>query len=104
MICFNTQIKLISTTKTENEIGDSIIEKTSKEVFAEKKSIKQSEFYQAAAIGIRPELVFVIWEKEYLQEPIIEFENKEYKVIRTYVDKAKRNYIEIVCQGVVNEV
>lgn len=44
-----------------------------------------SEVYQARAVGLRPELVFVLSSPaEYQDEQRIEYNGIEYKVIRTY--------------------
>ena len=96
---FSDKIKLIEITYTENDMGDIIEGTTKTEVFANKKSIRQSEFYQAAATGLRPEIMFEVWSEEYSSQPKVEYDNKEYTVIRSY-DKGELT--ELVCQGVVN--
>ena len=99
---FKDVVKLISITYTENSIGDIIESKTVKEVFANKKSIRQSEFYQAQASGLKPEIMFEIREIDYLDEKILSYESKEYNIIRTY--SKDDELIELVCQGLVNGV
>lgn len=93
-------IFLISVTQNENDIGDQTEVQTKRLVFAEKKSISQNQFYQAAATGLRPELTFVIWTREYNQEPKLEFNGKEYTIIRTFDRDDERT--ELICQGIVN--
>ena len=66
---FRDVVKLISVTVTENDMGDIIETPTEREVFADKQSIRQSEFYQAAATGLRPELMFAVRSIDYNQEP-----------------------------------
>lgn len=97
---FKEVIKLISTTTTENELGDTIEVSTERQVFADKQSVRQSEFYQAAATGLRPELMFVVRTIEYNGETKLKYNGKEYSIIRTY-DK-DGELTELVCQGVVN--
>lgn len=53
-------------------------------VFANKKSVKQSEFYQAANVGLKPELVFEVHTFEFDNDEKVKFEGKEYTIIRTY--------------------
>ena len=96
---FSDKIELIAITVTENSMGDMIETETKTEVFANKKSIRQSEFYQAAATGLRPEIMFEVWSEEYSNQPKLKYNNKLYTIIRTY-DKGERT--ELVCQGVVN--
>lgn len=94
-------IKLIGTTSDVNDLGDPITIPTERQVFAEKKSIRQSEFYQAAATGLRPDLMFVVWSREYRGEQRLEYQGKEYSVIRTYEPNSEET--EIVCRGIVNK-
>ena len=97
---FKEVIKLISVTTTENDMGDIIETPVEREVFADKQSIRQSEFYQAAATGLRPELMFVVRSVDYSGEPKLKHGDKTYTIIRTY-DK-DGELTELICQGVVN--
>lgn len=92
-------IYLISTTISKNAIANSITIKTKKETYAEKNSIRQSEHYQAAASGLKPEIMFTIRAEEYKDESLLEFEGKEYKIIRTY--EKNNGLVELVCTGLV---
>lgn len=96
---FSDKIELIAITVTENSMGDMIETETKTEVFANKKSIRQSEFYQAAATGLRPEIMFEVWSEEYSSQQRVKYDNKDYTVIRAY-DKGELT--ELICQGVVN--
>lgn len=97
---FKEVIKLISITTSENDMGDPVEIPVEREVFADKQSIRQSEFYQAAATGLRPELMFVVRTIDYNQEQKLKYNGKEYTIIRAY-DK-DGELTELVCQGVVN--
>lgn len=94
---YNELIYLVSTKKTVNKVGDQITTETKVPRFAKLKSIGQSEFYQAQAQGLKPEIKFVI--SDYLdydnQEQVIH-NNFHYKVLRTF---RSGNEIEIVCYG-----
>ncbi len=94
-------IKLISITTTENDMGDTIEVQDERQVFADKQSIRQSEFYQAAATGLRPELMFVVRSIDYNDEKKLKYNGKEYTIIRTY-DK-DGELTELICQGTVNK-
>jgi SPP1 family predicted phage head-tail adaptor len=89
-------INLISVTVTQDEIGNEIQSTEKRQVFAAKKSITQSEFYQAAASGLKPELVFIVWQLEYNGEQKLEYEGEIYTVIRTYERPDQR--IELYCE------
>jgi len=92
-------IDFISTTIEINDLGDPIETKAYRTVYAEKMSIRQSEFYQAAATGLKPEIMFEIRTIDYDNENKLKFNEKEYKVIRAY---EKGEYTEIICQGLTN--
>lgn len=102
MWLFSEVINLVYMDDGENELGDPIkVPIKGPDIFASKKSIRQSEFYQAAATGLKPELTFVIRTIEYNDEPQLEFNGKTYNIIRTY-EKENDDFIELVCSGVVN--
>lgn len=95
-------IKLISEANQIDEYGDTVPTAQEREVFAELKSIGQSEFYQAHAVGLKPELKFVLPDYlEYQGEKILKFqdynetEEQEYSIIRTY---RNGNELEITCK------
>ena len=99
---FKDQIDLVSITgMTQNELGDDIPNESKKTVFANKKDVRQSEFYQAAATGLRPELMFEVLEASYDGQETMEYQGKRYTIIRRY--RAKHERIELICQGVVND-
>lgn len=100
---FRDVVDLIASTPGENDIGDPIeVDAPPRQVFANKKSVRQSEFYQAMANGLRPELMFEIREADYGGEAKLQFEGKAYIIIRTY--PAKNELLEIICSGLVNGV
>lgn len=98
---YNDVIKLISETRTTDEYGEPSIETSERCVFAELRSITQSEFYQAQAAGLKPEIKFVIADcLDYQNEKRLKFtpyngEEEEYSVLRTY---RNNNQLEIVCK------
>lgn len=70
-------------------------------VFAQLRSIGQSEFYQAQADGLKPQLKFVLADYyAYNDEKEVVYNTKVYKVLRTYRDN---NKIEITVYGVDDE-
>lgn len=94
---YNEVIFLTTTKRDTNEVGDSIETLVKTMRFAQLKSIGQSEFYQAQAQGLKPEIKFVL--ADYLdydnQEEVI-YNNFRYKVLRTF---RSGNELEIVCYG-----
>ena len=98
---YDNVITLIEVENTVDEYGDKTLSKTEKEIYAEVKSVGTTEFYQAQATGLRPEVKFVIPNyNEYSGEKIVKWENEygqteEYSVIRTYRNGRE---LEITCK------
>lgn len=94
-------ITLLSEQTTVDEYGDINTTPIERTVFAEEKSIGQTEFYQAAAAGLRPEIKFVLSDfLDYRGEKMLKytpFGGKEeiYTVVRTF---RKDERLEIVCR------
>lgn len=86
---------------TVDDYGDVVLQEADRrEVLADEQSIRQSEFYQAAAEGFKPSLMFVIRAEEYRGEKRLEHNGTGYRIIRTY--KKGIDFLELVCEGVVN--
>lgn len=98
-------LELITTVRTVSDAGDIIKTPAYREVYANKKSIRQNEFYQAAATDLRPEIMFEIHTVEYEGESQLRYPvgsaGKVYSIIRTY-DKVGE-ITEIICSGLVNK-
>lgn len=98
---FNSIIKLLKETNTVNEYGDTVQTFTERQVFADVKSIGQSEFYQAEAVGLKPEIKFLIADfVDYQGEKLLKYTpyggtEETYTVLRTYRNKIN---LEIVCK------
>lgn len=97
---FNEVIYFATTNTTQNDMGDTIDNPILKQVFADKQSVRQSEFYQASANGLKPELMFVIRACEYNDETLLQYNSKNYNIIRT---NPKGELLEIVCSGLVGD-
>lgn len=65
-------------------------------LFVNKKPVRSSEFHQAAAQGIRLDVVFEIRSTEFKGEEFLNYEEKRYSIERTY-DRGEM--IELVCQS-----
>lgn len=94
---WNTLVDLIEITESTNYLGDVIENEATSTVYANKKAVKLSEFYQAAVIGLKPELVFEVRAVEYMGQEFLTHENKKYKIIRTYTKNDE--IIELVVTG-----
>ena len=89
-------VELITIQKVDDGAGGYTETETSRQVFANKKSIRQSEFYQAHMAGLNPELMFEIRSIEYQGEEKILYNGDAYRVIRTY--SSSDEITELVCE------
>lgn len=99
---FDQMIKFVASEIVLDEYGDQKRKTTERIVWAELKSISQNEFYQAHAIGMKPELKFKLADYlEYRNEKHLkykefgELEEQTYTVIRTH---RTGNELEIICK------
>ena len=90
---------LITITKTKDEIGDTVTVETEREVFVNKKSVRQNEYYQALSVGLKPELMIEVRTIDYSNEKELSFNDKRYKVTRTYDTNGE--ITELICEKVI---
>lgn len=72
------------------------------EVFVQPRGVYQSEFYNAAQLGLKPSLTLYMTNRDdYDGQKALEYEGKEYSVIR--VDwSAQRDGISLICEERIN--
>lgn len=81
----NEILTLITATQHTDAYGDPVTTESRREVFAKLGSIGQKEFYQAHAVGLQPELKFVLADYlDYDGETLVEYNGQRYRVLRTY--------------------
>lgn len=74
-----------------------------RDVFGGLRSVTRSEFYQAQAVGYKPELVFVLADYlDYHDESLVKHEGQLFRVLRTY--RAGQELEIIVTQASAEEV
>lgn len=59
-------------------------------IYCNKKSIRQSEFYQAQAVGLKPTIVIEMMLCDYEGQEYVKFNDEEYSVLRTYETSKER--------------
>lgn len=93
-------ITLITQQRGVDAYGDAVLVETSREVFAEIASVGLKEFYQAAAVGLQPELRFILQDYlDYEGEQLLEHNGTRYRVLRTYRTGQR---LELTCTREVN--
>lgn len=85
-------------TATYDEYLNEELTVTATLVYVQPRSVYRSEFYSAAQAGLHPSVTFDMTNKaDYNGEKIIEWNGKEYDIIRADWD-AQRDRISLVCQ------
>ena len=96
----NDVIQLVHRSQRADTLGDLVAEDQVREVFCYVQSVGQKEFYQAQALGLKPEIKFVLADYlDYEGETQILYDGQRYRVLRTY--RAGQE-LEIVCYREVN--
>ncbi len=96
----NSILTLIQQTSSVDAYGDQVLTETTRDVFCGLRSIGQKEFYQAQAVGLQPELKFVLADYlDYNDEPLVAYNGQRYRVLRTYRTGQE---IELTCYREVN--
>lgn len=83
---------------THDKYGNAIKTEESRQIYVQPRGVYNSEFYNAAQVGLKPSITLYIANRaDYNGEKIIEFQNVDYDVIR--VDwSAQRDGISLVCE------
>ena len=83
---------------TFDEYGNEIPVITERTVFVQPRGVYQSEFYNAAQLGLKPSLTLYMTNKgDYHGEKFLEYEGVDYSVVR--VDwSAHRDGISLICE------
>lgn len=92
---FSEVIELIDIIHEVDEYGFETNTEIKTEVFANKKSIRSSEFYESQKLGYKLSLMFEVRVEEFESQEYILYENEKYKIERTYQKNAE--IIELVC-------
>lgn len=89
-------VELLTEVTEANQYNEQVVVSTEyREVFANKKSVRQSEFYQALATGLKPEVVYEIRYEEYRQELKLRADGTVFHIIRTFSKNDEK--LELVC-------
>lgn len=89
-------VTLISQTETYDDMGVPAVTENETTIKGNFQSVSAQEFYRGGEIGIKPEFVVKVWEREYNGETVLEYEGKRYIIYRTYLVSDGRT--ELYCQ------
>lgn len=81
-----------------DEYGNQKPEIIETEVYVQPRGVYQSEFYNAAQLGLKPSVtLFIANREDYSGQKVLTFEGRDYDVVR--VDwSAQRDGISLVCE------
>lgn len=83
-----------------DDLADRVITESKRDVFCDVRSIIGKELYQAQAVGMQPEIKFVLSDYlDYEGEELFEFEGKRYRLLRPYRNGREQ---ELICYRGVN--
>lgn len=86
---------IVTTSKDElNQVE--ISEYFTRQVFCEKKSVSQDEFFKAGQNGFKPKCVLIVYTLDYQEEQKVKYREKEYSIYRTYERDDEK--IELYCE------
>lgn len=90
-------IKLITKTSSGAEV-----DRKETEIYAEKKSVRQSEFYKAQQVGHNPQIMLVVDALDFESAEVdgtsaseVEYNEKHYVILRTYEPGSD---VELICE------
>lgn len=92
-------VTLIKTTTTgRDKAGNPIKETVESDVYVQPQGVYNAEFYNAAQVGLKPSITFLISNREdYNNESMLRYHNALYNIIR--VDwTAQRDSIRLICE------
>lgn len=92
----NEVITLVQIKFTKNELFQDVKKEIHSEIFAERKSIGQREFFNAGQTGIKPSCCFVVDLYDYNNASFLIYEGKRYSIYRTF---EKGSDIELYVEG-----
>ena len=100
---YDTTVTLIQQTADGTDSsGNAVYSETKTPVFAAKKSVRQTEFYQASALGFKPEICLEVYDFEYHNEMLCELEGERFRIYRTYPIK-KSDRIELYLTAIAGD-
>lgn len=100
----STVINLISVTKTQDDFGVWRSTTIKTPVYCQVDSVTQREFFEGGRNGLNPEYKFTMFYADYHDEPIVEYENHQYSVYRTYLHRNDKIELYVERKGGTNVV
>lgn len=91
-------ITLVAESTSRDSDGYTVTTESTKEVYADIKSVKRDEFYKALRSGITAAIVCRIFAHDYNGQRLIDYAGIRYKVERAY--STTPDFVELTCSEV----
>lgn len=93
----NDIIQLVAISVEKDSLKQQIEVRTPQaEIFAEKNSVSQTEFFSAGQSDLKPQLMFKVWNVEYNNEQELIHDGQTYVIYRTYLRSDEK--VELYCE------
>ena len=89
-------VTLISQTEAYDDMGVPTITTNETAVKGNYQSVSAQEFYRGGELGIKPEFIVKVWEREYGGQTLLSIDGVRYIIYRTYLVNDGR--VELYCQ------
>ena len=76
---------LLTDTYSQNEYGVMVKETTKNKVFVKVSSVTSQEWFEGGRNGLNPQFRFEMFAHDYNDEEVIEYNNKQYTIYRTFL-------------------
>ena len=95
---YDNVASLLKATERQDVYGNILEEYTEREVFVKPRSVYANDFYNAATVGLKPEIVLVLNNvADYEGEKLVLFNGELYTVIRTY-QRPEKDALELTLE------
>ncbi len=92
---FSDKVKLRKINRTSDSDGYDIKSITEREVWADRHSVKRTEFYAAQNVGIKTDIAFTVRIEDYDNETELSYNGTIYDIVRTYETDSEN--IDLTC-------
>lgn len=92
---FRDIVELLQVHTADDGAGGLTESETGRVVFANQKSIRGTEFYQAHAVGLKPEINLIVRSIDYDGETRLRFGGEMYDILRKHTKNGE--LLELIC-------
>lgn len=91
-------IRLVAYNQTQDSLGVWVKSPSATDVYCDVVSVSQTEWYEGSRNGLNPSLRFTVFRYDYNGEESLIYNDKQYRIYRTYV--GRNETIDLYCEEV----